>query len=205
MALRNAISIGRRANPSFLSASSAFCNLKFGIHHFPFSSPHHVSKPGFRYSIRAVQEANTVEPAVASKRDLEKQSDSGQNWKIKMLYDGDCPLCMREVNMLRERNKEYGTIKFVDISSEEYSPEENQGLDYKTVMGRIHAILSDGTVVTDVEVATIANAVYGIWAKYRLSITGRPPIEEILESRRKKVCRELFSVQPNSCFNELLF
>lgn len=35
--------------------------------------------------------------------------------------------------MLREWNKRYGTIKFVDISSEEYSPEENQGLDYETV------------------------------------------------------------------------
>ena len=35
--------------------------------------------------------------------------------------------------MLRERNKSYGTIKFVDISSEDYSPEENQGLDFETV------------------------------------------------------------------------
>jgi len=35
--------------------------------------------------------------------------------------------------MLRERNKSYGTIKFVDIGSDEYSPEENQGLDYETV------------------------------------------------------------------------
>lgn len=35
--------------------------------------------------------------------------------------------------MLRERNKRYGTIKFVDISSDAYSPEDNQGLDYKTV------------------------------------------------------------------------
>lgn len=42
-----------------------------------------------------------------------------------------CLYC--QVNMLRERNKSYGTIKFVDISSYEYSPEENQGLDYKTV------------------------------------------------------------------------
>lgn len=38
-----------------------------------------------------------------------------------------------QVNMLRQRNKSYNTIKFVDISSDEYSPEENQGLDYKTV------------------------------------------------------------------------
>lgn len=35
--------------------------------------------------------------------------------------------------MLQERNKQYGTIKFVDISSDEYSPEQNQGLDYETV------------------------------------------------------------------------
>nr|POF21188.1 uncharacterized protein, mitochondrial [Quercus suber] len=61
------------------------------------------------------------------------------------------------------------------------------------VMGRIHAILSDGTIVTDVEafrrlyeqvglgwvyaitkyepIATITNAIYGVWAKYRLQIT----------------------------------
>jgi hypothetical protein len=38
--------------------------------------------------------------------------------------------------MLRERNKRYGTIKFVNISSNDYSPEENQGLDYKTVCSK---------------------------------------------------------------------
>lgn len=38
-----------------------------------------------------------------------------------------------QVNMLRERNKRYGTIKFVDISSADYSPGDNQGLDYRTV------------------------------------------------------------------------
>lgn len=125
-----------------------------------------------------------------------------------MLYDGDCPLCMREVNMLKERDKSYGAIKFVDIGSEDYSPEENQGLDYETVMGRIHAILSDGTVVRDVEafrrlyeevglgwvyaitkyepIATVASIVYRVWAKYRLQITGRPPLDDILEARKKK-------------------
>ncbi|KAK3143423.1 hypothetical protein QOZ80_4AG0300110 [Eleusine coracana subsp. coracana] len=150
--------------------------------------------------------------------DLKDGENSSKGWRIKMLYDGDCPLCMREVNMLRERNESYGAIKFVDISSKDYSPEENQGLDYETAMGRIHAIESDGTVVTDVEafrrlyeevglgwvyavtkyepVATIANAVYGVWAKYRMQITGRPPLEEIMASRKEageckdeKVCK----------------
>ena len=41
-----------------------------------------------------MHEATTAEP-VTQKREDEEQSS--QNWKIKMLYDGDCPLCMREV------------------------------------------------------------------------------------------------------------
>nr|POF21191.1 uncharacterized protein, mitochondrial [Quercus suber] len=41
-----------------------------------------------------------------------------------------------KVYMLRLRNKHYGTIKFFDISFDDYSLEENQGLDYKTVWSR---------------------------------------------------------------------
>ncbi|GAV71004.1 DUF393 domain-containing protein [Cephalotus follicularis] len=218
MALRaTAIScnIARLRNPSLLSSIPNYLTLRFH-HSLSHSYPLHTFKSypyyqtGYKYDqIRALQEA-TVTP---KKQNEEEQSP--QDWRIKMLYDGDCPLCMREVNMLRERNKQYGTIKFVDISSDEYSPEENQGLEYKTVMGRIHAIQSDGTIVTDVEafrklyeqvglgwvyaitkykpIAKIADAVYGVWAKYRLQITGRPPLEEILEVRKKgkgEVCRD---------------
>ena len=42
-------------------------------------------------------------------------------------------LVPRQVNMLRERNKSYGAIHFVDISSKDYSAKDNQGLDYETV------------------------------------------------------------------------
>lgn len=35
--------------------------------------------------------------------------------------------------MLKERNKNYNTINFVDISSDDYSPQDNHGLDYETV------------------------------------------------------------------------
>ncbi|PWA94217.1 thiol-disulfide oxidoreductase DCC [Artemisia annua] len=182
------------------------------------NSPHRsiaypLSKTGFRFSVRAIQEA-TTDPITPTKVDNVGQSQSSPNWKVKMLYDGDCPLCMREVNMLKERNKDYNAINFVDISSEDYSPEDNHGIDYETAMGKIHAIMSDGTIVTNVEafsklyeavglgwvyaitkyepVATIADAVYGVWAKYRLQVTGRPPLEEVLEARRKKdeICND---------------
>ncbi|KAL8159210.1 hypothetical protein V2J09_000747 [Rumex salicifolius] len=159
-------------------------------------------KLGFRTPIRALQETS-FEPVTSN-----KEGGDSPNWKVKMLYDGECPLCMREVNMLRERNKRFGTIKFVDISCDDYSAAENQDLDYPTAMGRIHAILSDGSVVMDVEafrklyeavglgwvyaitkyepIAAIANSLYGFWAKYRLQITGRPALEEVIEAKLKK-------------------
>ncbi|OIW20772.1 hypothetical protein TanjilG_23138 [Lupinus angustifolius] len=205
MALRLAAAsvshIARPKNPSFFSAPQLNITLK------PRPNallPRPISKFDSQWHIRAISEA-AAEPSISKK---EGEEQSPKDWKIKMLYDGDCPLCMREVNMLRERNKTYGTIKFVDISSDDYSPEGNQGLDYETAMGRIHAVLSDGTVVTDVEafrrlyeqvglgwvyavtkyepIAKIADSIYGVWAKYRLQVTGRPPIEQILEARKKK-------------------
>lgn len=46
---------------------------------------------GSQCYIRAISEA-AAEPAISKKEEEEQ-------WKIKMLYDGDCPLCMREVHL----------------------------------------------------------------------------------------------------------
>lgn len=209
MAMRGAVNGGRRGAYSSLSSFPFFFRT---TKHSTVSTSYPLSKPipyphlynaGPLVSVRALSEV-AAEPKAPRKED----GQSSENWKVKMLYDGECPLCMREVNMLMERDKQYGAIKFVDISSDKFSAEENQGLDYETAMGRIHAILSDGTVVTDVvafrklyeavglgwvyaitkyePIATIADSVYGIWAKYRLPITGRPPLEQVLEARRNK-------------------
>ncbi|KAL0421824.1 UNVERIFIED_CONTAM: putative protein, chloroplastic [Sesamum latifolium] len=150
MAFRVAISVGRQAKTSLFSVPRCL-GTTYDVsasNLFPRTTPFpHYHQSGMKFSIRAIN-GTAADPVSAKK---ETQKPSSENWKIKMLYDGDCPLCMREVDMLRERNENYGTIKFVDISSDEYSPEDNQGLDYETVMGRIHAIQSDGTVVTDIE------------------------------------------------------
>nr|CAB3488614.1 unnamed protein product [Digitaria exilis] len=168
--------------------------------------------PPVRWDAAAlVASRRAVQPVLNGKRKLPVAASQ----KLNLLSHA---LIFVQVNMLRERNKSYGAIKFVDISSKDYSPDDNQGLDYETAMGRIHAILSDGTIVTDVEafrklyeevglgwiyavtkyepVATMANAVYGVWAKYRMQITGRPPLEEIMASRKAageckddKVCK----------------
>lgn len=52
---------------------------------------------GYKYLVvRAIQEA-TTDPLVSKKSQNNESDTSSSNWKVKMLYDGDCPLCMREV------------------------------------------------------------------------------------------------------------
>lgn len=130
-------------------------------------------------------------------------------WKIKLLYDGECPLCVREVNFLRKRDAGRGLVAFVDIADDDYTPEEHGGVDFETAMGRIHAVLPDGTLVKNVEVfrriyetlgmgwiyaitklpvfGAIADFIYGIWADWRLSLTGRPNLTTIISQRQQKI------------------
>ncbi|GMH39947.1 hypothetical protein BSKO_07851 [Bryopsis sp. KO-2023] len=130
-------------------------------------------------------------------------------WMIRLLFDGDCPLCMREVDMLKNRDAGVGNIDFVDISSPDYRAEDNAGVTYEEAMGHIHGILPDGSVVTNIEVfrrcyeavglgwvyavtkyepiRKAADAVYGVWANYRLPLTGRPDLSMVLEKRRDQI------------------
>lgn len=155
-------------------------------------------------------------PATSSMADFPSSSESvsetsaaAKTWEIRLLYDGDCPLCMMEVNMLKEKDAGSGKIDFVDISSPSYSPEANAGVSYVQAMQQIHGILPDGTVIKNVEVfrrcyeavglgwiyavtkfepiGKLADAVYGVWAKYRLPITGRQPLEIVLEKRKNNM------------------
>ncbi len=135
--------------------------------------------------------------------------DSNSIWKIKLLYDGECPLCVKEVNFLLKKDANRGIIKFIDIARSDYSPEENLDIDFATAMGRIHAITSDGEIIRNVEafrrvyeelgmgyiyaitklpiVGAIANFVYGIWADWRLRLTGRPSLETLIKERQSTV------------------
>lgn len=137
------------------------------------------------------------------------RSSSNQDWKIKLLYDGECPLCVREVNFLTKKDAGRGIVKFVDIASLDYDPQANGGIDFATAMGTIHAVLPDGKIIRNVEVfrqvyeylgmgwvyaitklkvvGAIADFLYRVWANWRLKITGRPEIEEILEKRQQRL------------------
>ncbi|MDX2213731.1 MAG: DUF393 domain-containing protein [Oculatellaceae cyanobacterium bins.114] len=138
---------------------------------------------------------------------------STPTWKIKLLYDGACPLCLREVNFLRRRDAGRGLVAFVDVADENYSADANGGVDFETAMGRIHAVLPDGRVIKNVEVfrqvyevlgmgwvyaitkvpviGFIANASYELWADYRLPLTGRGNLAAIVRDRQQRLACDL--------------
>ena len=140
------------------------------------------------------------------------RASKATNWKIKLLYDGECPLCVREVNFLLKRDAGRGIVNFVDIADLNYQPEENGGVDFETAMGRIHAVLPDGTVIKNVEVfrrvyeelgmgwiyaitklpilGAIADWLYNIWADWRLALTGRPNLAKVIAQREKQLQSE---------------
>lgn len=141
-------------------------------------------------------------------RAVAADSNTSSNWEIRMLYDGDCPLCMKEVNFLKQRDEGKDKIQFVDISTDDYSPEDNYGITFEQAMEKIHAVLPDGRIIVGVEVfrrlyeavglgwvyaitsvepvGKAAEAVYNYWAKYRTQITGREALAVILSRRSKQ-------------------
>lgn len=134
---------------------------------------------------------------------------ASKSWRIQLLYDGECPLCMREVNFLKKRDAGRGLVAFVDIADEGYTPEAHGGINFETAMGRIHAVLPDGTVIKNVEVfrrvyeilgmgwiyavtklpivGSIVDSVYGVWANWRLALTGRPDLATIVANRQQQI------------------
>ena len=71
--------------------------------------------------------------------------------QLTLLFDGGCPLCVREVRFLERRDR-VRRIRFVDIDAADYNPADHGGIGYREAMGRIHAIAADGTVLRDVAV-----------------------------------------------------
>ena len=49
---------------------------------------------------------------------------------LTLLYDGACPLCLREVKFLKGRDL-HGRLAFVDIDQDTYDPSQWKGIGYR--------------------------------------------------------------------------
>jgi len=81
-------------------------------------------------------------------------------WQVKVLFDGDCPLCRREMEALARRDR-HGRLALEDIAAPEFDP-ARYGLTQEQAMDRIHGVLPDGTVVEGMEVFRRAYAAVGL-------------------------------------------
>lgn len=112
---------------------------------------------------------------------------------VEVFFDGDCPLCMREIRMLQRKDRA-GRIQFTDIAAPAFDA-ETYGTTQAELMARIHGRLSDGTWIEGVEVfrqlytaigwrtavaftrlpgiSHLVRLGYHLFAKNRLRLTGR--------------------------------
>ena len=119
--------------------------------------------------------------------------EPGRRFEIEVFYDGACPLCRREVALLRRLDRR-NLIVTTDIASAGFQPAA-VGKTYEQLMARIHGRLPDGTLVEGVEVfrrlyaaiglpwlaalsrlplmARTLDFAYAAFARNRLRLTGR--------------------------------
>lgn len=115
------------------------------------------------------------------------------DFDVEVFYDGDCPLCLREISMLQRRDRGH-RIRFTNIAAPDFQA-ESYGTTYSDLMARIHGRLPDGTWIEGVEVfrrlytavgfgwlvaptrlwgiSAVLDWGYRIFAKNRLRFTGR--------------------------------
>jgi predicted DCC family thiol-disulfide oxidoreductase YuxK len=133
--------------------------------------------------------ANIVEKAA---RETLKERDSKA--PLEFLYDGECPICKREICILQKKESRSG-IKFVDISSKDFVPLEHHNINYNTAMSQIHAINDQGDFLVGLSafaavyarcqmlvtstllripfIKSLLKPLYRLFARNRLWITGR--------------------------------
>jgi predicted DCC family thiol-disulfide oxidoreductase YuxK len=103
--------------------------------------------------------------------------DTNADWQLKLLYDGACPFCRREVNWLARRDRT-GQVALEDIADPEFDAAD-YGLSQAKVQSVIHAQLPDGRVVTGMEVFRRLYAAVGLG--WLMAPTGWPVLRPVFD------------------------
>lgn len=115
--------------------------------------------------------------------------------KFEVFFDGDCPLCVKEIRLLQALDRKRGRILFTDISAAGFDAEAATGLSYDDLMAEIYGRMPSGELVTGMEVfrqlygavglgfvfaptrwpvlKPMFDAIYSTFARNRLKLTGR--------------------------------
>lgn len=115
------------------------------------------------------------------------------NHEIEAFFDGDCPLCLKEVRLLRKLDRQ-SNIRWTDIAAPEFDA-ASYGKTHDEFMAKMHGRLPNETWIEGVEVfrrlysavgfgplvalsrlpgvSQLADVGYELFAKNRLRLTGR--------------------------------
>lgn len=107
-------------------------------------------------------------------------------WEIRVLFDGGCPLCAREIRALTRLDRGCGRIDFEDIAAPGFDA-ARYGLTARDVMDRIHAVLPDGRVVEGMEVFRRAYAAVGLG--WLLAPTRWPGLRQVADAAYRSFAR----------------
>ena len=97
---------------------------------------------------------------------------------IEVFYDGACPMCSREIAMLRRLDGRQ-RIRFVDIAAPGFDAVA-LGTTQERLMARIHGRLPDGTLIDGVEVFRRLYAAVGFGPL--VALTRLPGIDRALDA-----------------------
>ena len=61
--------------------------------------------------------------------------------KFIFLYDGGCPLCLRDTNFLKNKDV-LNRINFVDINANDYNPANFKNISYEEAMSNLDSSLA---------------------------------------------------------------
>ena len=73
------------------------------------------------------------------------------SYQVEVFYDGDCPLCLKEIRFLQWADKRRNLIRFTDIAATQFDP-STTGRTMDELMDRIHGRLPSGELIEGVEV-----------------------------------------------------
>lgn len=77
-----------------------------------------------------------------------------------LFYDGQCPICQKEIAWLRYRNK-LGKLAFQDINDEAFES-KRYGKEFEDFMAEIHGVYPDGRLVKGVDAFIAAYTAVGL-------------------------------------------
>ena len=105
--------------------------------------------------------------------------------RLAAFYDGDCPLCRREIAFLRRRDRR-GAIEFVDIAAPAFDAAA-AGRDRDRLMAEMHVRLPDGRWATGVEAFRQIYARVGFG--WLVPITRLPGLKQLLDAAYRVFAR----------------